>query len=103
VGFTGASFFNQPGVKKGIPYPSGENSMSVRISNHAIARAHVVSALMHIRHEWEEGARGISLIDMDGSVGYILYDFAQLLGLTEEEMRLALGALVGRYPGRLRR
>jgi hypothetical protein len=67
--------------------------MSIRTQNFAISRAHVVSALMRIRHEWEDGAQGISLIDMDGSVGYILYDFTQLLGLTEEETRLALGAL----------
>ena len=68
--------------------------MDTQGSDAAISRTQVVQVLMRIRHEWEDGAQGISLIEMDGSVGYLLHDIAQLLGLTNDEMKLALGVLV---------
>ena len=68
--------------------------MATQLNTLAISRTHVIQALMHIRHEWEDGAHGSSLIEIDGSVGFLLHDIAQMLGLTSEEMRLALGDLV---------
>ena len=68
--------------------------MSTQVSVPTIPRIQVVQILMRIRHEWEDGAQGDSLIEMDGSVGYLLYDIAEMLGLSDEEMRLALGSLV---------
>ena len=68
--------------------------MSTQVSVPTIPRIQVVQILMRIRHEWEDGAQGDSLIEMDGSVGYLLYDIAEMLGLTDDEKRLALGSLV---------
>jgi hypothetical protein len=56
-----------------------------------IGRLDVVRALMTVRHEWETAARGDNLTEIQGSVGYLLFDIARVLNLSHEEMRAALG------------
>jgi hypothetical protein len=56
-----------------------------------IERPQVVQAIQKMREEWEEAAEGASLNKVKGSVGYLLDDFARLLGLTPEECAQALG------------
>ena len=51
----------------------------------------VVAALVRIRAEWEQAAQGISLIDVHGSVGLMLADFTEAIGLTGEERTQVLG------------
>ncbi len=62
-------------------------------SNHnSIAREQVVQTLMDLRREFETASLGYSLLDIQTSVGLILSDFADNLGLCDCEKRLALGA-----------
>lgn len=65
--------------------------MAMQVSELVIPRSKVVQAIMKIRHEWETAARGDSLVETNGSVGYLLADMAVGLGLSESELRLALG------------
>lgn len=65
--------------------------MTTQVSNYTITHTEIIQALMGIRHEWETAARGDSLIETNGSVGLILADVAVALGLTDGELRLALG------------
>lgn len=65
--------------------------MAMQVSELVIPRSKVVQAIMKIRHEWETAARGDSLVEANGSVGYLLADMAVGLGLSESELRLALG------------
>ena len=68
--------------------------MGTQVSDSTITHDRVIQILIRIRQEWEDGMSGYSLIEVDGSVGFLLFDFARMLGLTREEMRLALGSLV---------
>ena len=65
--------------------------MDIQVDTPTITRAQVVQAIMKIRHEWEDAARGDSLVEINGSVGYLLADIAVALGLTDSELKLALG------------
>jgi hypothetical protein len=65
--------------------------MAMQVSELVIPRSKVVQAIMKIWHEWETAARGDSLVETNGSVGYLLADMAVGLGLSESELRLALG------------
>ena len=67
--------------------------MATQVLLSDIPRTKAVKAIMSIRHEWETEARGDSLLFMEASVGFLLYDVAEALGLTTEEMKLALGGL----------
>lgn len=58
-----------------------------------LTRTQVVQAIMHIRHEWEDAARGDSLLETNGSVGYLLADLAKGLGLSGNDLELALGPI----------
>ena len=53
----------------------------------------IVKALAQIRQEWEDATDGQPLDAIDGSVGLILADVAQGVGLNQEEMLRALGPL----------
>ena len=65
--------------------------MDIQVYVQTITRAQAVQAIMNIRHEWEEAAGGVSLVEVNGSVGYLLADVAVALGLTGNELKLALG------------
>jgi hypothetical protein len=58
-----------------------------------ISKTQVIQALMRVRHEWETAARGDSLTEVSGNVGYILFDIAIGLGLEERDLGVALGDL----------
>ena len=53
----------------------------------------LVESLARIRGEWEEAADGVPLIAVEGSVGLILADLAESVGLDQQEMIEALGPL----------
>ena len=65
--------------------------MATQIANYMLTRTQVVQAFMRIRHDWETAARGDSLLEVNGSVGYLLADLAVALGLTGNDLKLALG------------
>jgi len=67
--------------------------MDTHISQYTISKTQIIRALMRIRHEWETAARGDSLAEMTGNVGYILFDVAINLGLEGRDLRVALGDL----------
>ena len=68
-----------------------------------ITRPFNFQAIMGIRHEWEMAARGDSLIEVNGSIGYLLADVALALGLSESELKLALGDVADELADGLRR
>ena len=57
-----------------------------------ISRSQVVDTLALIREEWEEAACGLSLVECYTSLGFILVDLADGLGLTQDEQRTAFGS-----------
>lgn len=67
--------------------------MAVQVNDYAISRMQAVKAMMGIRHEWEDHAKGESLLNIEASVGYLLYDIALALNLNQQEIKLALGDL----------
>jgi hypothetical protein len=67
--------------------------MRTTISKYAIDREKAVKAIMKLRREWEDTACGDSLLEVNGSIGYLLFDVAVGLGLNEDEMQLALGQI----------
>ena len=56
-----------------------------------ISRSQVVDTLALICEEWEEAACGLSLVECCTSLGLILIDLADGLGLTQDEQRTAFG------------
>lgn len=60
-------------------------------SSKAINRAEVLENLAVLRQEWEVAADGSCLIDVTTSVGLLLFDITNLLGLTKDEQRFVLG------------
>jgi len=58
--------------------------------NGQIDRQQVIEALKTIRQEWEEAADE-PLEVVEGSVGFILQDVVQGIGLSEEESLAVLG------------
>jgi hypothetical protein len=67
--------------------------METQVAHHPLTRAQAVRAIRNIRREWETATRGTSLVETNGSVGYLLADFAVGLGLSSDELKLALGEL----------
>ena len=58
-----------------------------------IGQAEVIQALTVIRNQWEEAAQGDPLTQINGNVGYILFDVAVALGLRGDDLTTALGDL----------
>ena len=56
-----------------------------------IDRDEAIAGIAQIRQEWEDLAGDQSLIQVNGSVGLMLADIVQALGLTTEEQTQALG------------
>ena len=54
-------------------------------------RAQIVQSLAEFRREWETHAEDKSLIDIDASVGLLLSDIAERLGLSLQERHVLLG------------
>ena len=91
VGFHRGGFAGTPGT---IEIASQkEKKMDETVSLVTISRTEVIQALTVIRNEWENAAQGDSLTQIEGNVGYLLYDIAVALGLEERDLRLALGDL----------
>ena len=63
-------------------------TQAAALPDHAAA----VAALSSIRREWEQAARGESLVEVNASVGLLLLDVTTKLGLTPDEQKLVLGA-----------
>ena len=51
----------------------------------------VISALSSLRQEWQEAAKGDSLLDMEANVGLMLADFINTLNLSVQEQTQILG------------
>ena len=51
----------------------------------------VISALSSLRLEWQEAAKGDSLLDMEANVGLMLADFINTLNLSVQEQTQILG------------
>ena len=58
-----------------------------------ITQTEVIQALKVIRNQWEDAAQGDSLTQINGNVGYLLFDVAVALGLAGKDLRIALGDL----------
>jgi hypothetical protein len=71
--------------------PFQEVEMKTYSNHQMIAREQVVQTLMDLRREFETASLGYSLLDMQTSVGLILSDIADNLGLCDCEKRQALG------------
>jgi hypothetical protein len=56
-----------------------------------ITRFRIIEALTTLRLEWEEATNGQSLLDTNGSVGLIIADLANMIGLTVPEQQFILG------------
>ena len=57
-----------------------------------VQRLQMVNALANIAHEWREAAEGESLIEMQTSVGMLLFDVVLAIGLNRAEQEAVLGA-----------
>ena len=55
-------------------------------------RFHLVSALTHIRKEWQEAAGNSSLIEVEGNMGMLLADLINGIGLRTDEQIQVLGS-----------
>jgi hypothetical protein len=67
--------------------------MVTQVTHHPLTRAQIVGTISNIRREWETASLGNSLVETNGSVGYLLVDFAVGLGLSGDELKQALGEL----------
>ena len=55
-------------------------------------RETIIESLGCFRQRWEEVADDERLIDVQGSVGLMLLDIVEILGLTQDEQMAVLGA-----------
>jgi hypothetical protein len=60
------------------------------MSDH-LKRAQVIMVLRIIREEWEEAANGMNPIEVKGSVGLLLNDVVNAIGLEPDEKASILG------------
>lgn len=58
---------------------------------HIVRLDQVVEGLIRMRQEWETAGEGKPLVDLTASVGLMLADFVEILGLPEEEVDRVLG------------
>jgi hypothetical protein len=58
---------------------------------HPSYRAQMVQALADFRREWQKAAPGKNLVEVEASVGLILTDIADRLGLNPQERYAILG------------
>ena len=65
--------------------------MLQRITNQTDAHARIISTLTHLRLEWQEATNGISLLETDGKIGFVLADLINGLGLDVDEQSQILG------------
>ena len=58
---------------------------------HPSDRARTILALAELRQEWQQAARGCSLLTVETSVGLLLADIADKLQLNSQERHVFLG------------
>jgi hypothetical protein len=63
----------------------------VKQSNNG-SKSQIISALANIAEQWQEAAEGESLVDVQTSVGLLLFDVLLAIGLNREEQETVLGA-----------
>lgn len=51
----------------------------------------ITTRLTALRTDWQEAAGGENLLEVNGSIGYLLLDVCCLLELTPEETEMVLG------------
>lgn len=51
----------------------------------------IIEVLAALRSEWENAANGESLVNVNGSIGLILFDMVVRLGLSTEDANVLLG------------
>jgi hypothetical protein len=56
-----------------------------------IDRDQVIAGFIHVREEWEEALEGDNLVDARASVGLLLLDLTEAIGLRPDEQVEALG------------
>ena len=56
----------------------------------------VINSLANIRKEWESATEGESLVDVQSSVGLLLFDVVMALGLNRIEQEQVLGSKLRR-------
>lgn len=61
------------------------------VDYHLRERTRIVLALANLRREWQEAARGGSLLKVEAPVGLLLNDIANQLELTSQERHVMLG------------
>lgn len=61
------------------------------VDYHLRERTRIVLALADLRREWQEAARGGSLLKIETPVGLLLNDIADRLELTSQERHVLLG------------
>lgn len=55
-------------------------------------RAQIVQSLTEFRSEWQEISKSKSLVEIEASVGLLLADIAERLGLSPQERHVMLGS-----------
>ena len=61
------------------------------LQNPAVQRLQLVTALAHIRREWQDATSGESLLEVEGNMGMLLADLINNIGLSIEEQVQVLG------------
>ena len=59
---------------------------------HQVAQPQVLDALTNVRMDWEQVAKGRSLLYHEGSIGLILFDIVTKLNVPIEEQLFLLGS-----------
>jgi hypothetical protein len=66
-------------------------TMLQTIPDQVVPQAKIISALTHLRQEWQEATVGASLIETDGNIGLILADLINVFGLDANDQCRILG------------
>lgn len=71
--------------------PKGADKMSWVKVTRILDRDMAIEGLTNIRQEWEEASGGVPLEEVQGSIGLLLVDIINALGLLPEEAGQVLG------------
>jgi hypothetical protein len=81
-----------PGYKLAAPGNQEKERMATTRIIEIVERDRIVTGLAHVRREWEGATDGSSLVEALGSIGLILVDISDAIGLTSDEKTRALGS-----------
>ncbi len=71
--------------------------MLAEIQPTVITRSNLVDTMAVIRREWQEATQNGNLLDVSGSIGFLLVDLVDSLDFTREEKVKALGGFLYKW------